>query len=427
MSRIEEITTLTCNKSSLYTDRKNFPINAGWKVERCDMSQEQMYNFSGRCFKQLRASNIDNMCKLAELLRVQDRSTREKAFKAIRASQIAGTQYWGSPSSGLQQILKEPRPGLDSLQKFAPKVTILIKAVMKDGVDEALNTKHFVYSAYTSTITHLGQTLESVRSDQGNPIFKQLKADDFEWQDGAAQTQLTLKPKPMSDVRRNPDAIVFISLKGSKDEKRKLMAAFGFVTPDGDRFEGLYRDGSRSVPLVQVMLGARETNQGLTFLRLQHIHVMEPNPKGWGQIVQTIGRGIRRGTHEGLIHQDMRTVKTTIYSTSIDERLLDAAISKHVDAVTRNLADQHRRYHEQYRALEQDDLTTKIENSIKKNLRTFAANIQKLSSDKSKVKCLCLFFLYRVLKVYVNFNLTCFSSPRRPRLSPLPCSWKTGG
>jgi hypothetical protein len=154
---------------------------------------------------------------------------------------------------------------------------------------------------------------------------------------------------------------------------------------------------------------------------------MEPNPKGWGQIVQTIGRGIRRGTHEGLIHQDMRTVKTTIYSTSIDERLLDAAISKHVDAVTRNLADQHRRYHEQYRALEQDDLTTKRENLIKKNLRTFAANIQKLSSDKSKVKCLCLFFLYRVLKVYVNLNLTCFSSPRPPRLSPLPCSWKTGG
>jgi hypothetical protein len=237
-----------------------------------------MYNFWGRCFKQLSANNVDNMCKLAELLRVKDRSTRGKAFKAIRASQIAGTQYWGSPSSGLQQILKEPRPGLDSLQKFAPKVTILIKAVMKDGVDEALNTKHFVYSAYTSTITHLGQTLESVRSDQGNPIFKQLKADDFEWQDGAAQTQLTLKPKPMSDVRRNPDAIVLISLKGSKDEKRKLMAAFGFVTPDGDRFEGLYRAGSRSVPLVQVMLGARETNQGLTFLRLQHIHIMEPNP-----------------------------------------------------------------------------------------------------------------------------------------------------
>ena len=86
------------------------------------MSQEQMYNFSGRCFKQLSANNVDNMCKLAELLRVQDRSTREKAFKAIRASQIAGTQYWGSPSSGLQKILKEPRPGLDSVQKFAPKV-----------------------------------------------------------------------------------------------------------------------------------------------------------------------------------------------------------------------------------------------------------------------------------------------------------------
>ena len=231
----------------------------------------------------------------------------------------------------------------------------------------------------------------------------------------------------MSDVRRDADAIVFISLKGSKDEKRKLMAAFGFVTPDGDRFEGLYRSGSRSVPLVQVMLGARETNQGLTFLRLQHIHIMEPNPNGWGQIVQTIGRGIRRGTHRGLIQEDMRTVKTTIYSTSIDEGLLDPAISNHVDAVTRNLADQHQRYHEHYRALEQDDLTTKRENSIKKNLRTLAKNIQKLSSDKSKVKFLCLFFLYCMLNEHVNQNLTCSSSPRPPHLSPLPCSWKTGG
>ena len=396
------------------TDRKNFPINAGWKVQRCHMSLEQMHNFASRCSKQLSASNVENVCKLAKLLREPDRGTREKVFKPLRASQNAGTQYWGSQSSGLQQVLKGPRPSLAAAEKFAPKVKKLCEAVLKSGVDTALNTKHFVYSAYTSTITHLAETLQSLRSeDRGRLIFKQLVADDFEWQDGA-QTRLTLKRKPLSDLTRDPDAIVFVSLKGSKDEKKKLMAAFGFVTPGGDRFDGLSREGS-SVPLVQVMLGARETNQGLTFLRLQHIHIMEPNPRGWGQIVQTIGRGIRRGTHEGLSDEDMRTVKTTIYATSIDEEWLDAARSKQVTDVTRILDEQHQKYHERYRALQQvvDERNTTADPSskikanwtkkqiaIKKDLKTLAKNIQKLSADKSKVKRLPLSFLQCATNVY---------------------------
>jgi hypothetical protein len=38
----------------------------------------------------------------------------------------------------------------------------------------------------------------------------------------------------------------------------------------------------------------------LTFLRLQYIHLIEPNPKGWSEVVQATGRGVRRGTHVGL-------------------------------------------------------------------------------------------------------------------------------
>jgi hypothetical protein len=92
-----------------------------------------------------------------------------------------------------------------------------------------------------------------------------------------------------------------VILQGTMEGKKKLKAAFGYVTPGGERFDGLERGcagpGADSTPIVQVLLGSRETNQGLTFLRIQEIHIMEPNPRGWGQILQTIGRGIRRGTH----------------------------------------------------------------------------------------------------------------------------------
>jgi len=77
------------------------------------------------------------------------------------------------------------------------------------------------------------------------------------------------------------NANLFVFLKGSAEQKRKLKAAFGFVTPGGERFEGLMRANATplATPLLQILLGAREAIQGLTFLRLQHIHIMEPNPK----------------------------------------------------------------------------------------------------------------------------------------------------
>jgi hypothetical protein len=68
-------------------------------------------------------------------------------------------------------------------------------------------------------------------------------------------------------------------------------------------------------PLVQLALGSRETNQGFTYLRLQYIHMLEPNPKGWSEVVQATGRGVRRGTHVGLEHfeEHMREVCAYMY------------------------------------------------------------------------------------------------------------------
>jgi len=71
--------------------------------------------------------------------------------------------------------------------------------------------------------------------------------------------------------------MMFVILKGSVGDQLKLKAAFGFVTSDSTRFNGLER--SLGVPLVQILIGSHECNQGLTFLRLQHIHILEPNPK----------------------------------------------------------------------------------------------------------------------------------------------------
>ncbi len=73
---------------------------------------------------------------------------------------------------------------------------------------------------------------------------------------------------------------------------------------------------------MQLVLGSRETNQGLTFLRLQYIHLIEPNPKGWSEVVQATGRGVRRGTHVGLekCEEHMREVSSvtcTCYATCV--------------------------------------------------------------------------------------------------------------
>jgi hypothetical protein len=286
---------------------------------------------------------VDSPAKLAPKIHHSDRGTRDKVFAAFRNMQSAGALYWGSETSGLLQVLKGADPSLANVGEFAPKVKMLCEAVTQGGLDR----KHFVYSAYTGTITHVAKAMEHVKDERGRPMFTQLQACDFEWEQtaGAVRQRLRLKPTaPHVDA----GSVGFVVLKGDKQEQRKLKAAFGFVTPDGERFEGLRRGGAGSAPLVQVLLGARETNQGLTFLRLQHIHIMEPNPRGWGQIVQTMGRGIRRGTHHGVHDPDLRTVRTTIYCTTANKEELEQRRQRQLAESRSCLKSNHDRFHEKY-------------------------------------------------------------------------------
>jgi hypothetical protein len=150
------------------------------------------------------------------------------------------------------------------VSKFAPKIKQLCEAVAQTPLD--LHMKHFVYSCYQSTITHLGATFDALRKD-GAHVFQQVKAEDFEW----CGKQVALKPSSKA-AKLNADSctIVFVILKGNAEEKKLLRAAFGFVTPDGERFEGLQR--STAMPLVQVILGARESNQDNASLPPTHSH-----------------------------------------------------------------------------------------------------------------------------------------------------------
>lgn len=361
-------------------DLSTHPIDGGWSVERCKMVEAQLFNFSTRCHLQLshNTRGVQNPCQLAKLLLHGDKNTRDMAYAACRHVQVAAGVHWGSESSGLKRVLHED-PRLEAVKKLAPKFERLIEALQKgrqESLAKCLDTKHLVYSAYQSTISHLGITLDNVQGSGGRHIFKRLLASDFEWK---CSGNLELKP----DIKIEPDVIYFVILKGNAEEKQKLKAAFGFVTPGGERFAGLLRARSH-LPLVQVLLGARETNQGLTFLRLQYIHVMEPNPRGWGQIMQTIGRGIRRGTHEGIVDKEMRTVRTKIYTTALDEKWLKAENDRQLDQTSERLAQEHKRFHLEYRKLIADGLIE--EKRVKMNLKSLSKNIQKLSLELDKLK-----------------------------------------
>ena len=216
----------------------------------------------------------------------------------------------------------------------------------------------------------------------GRRVFQQLKADDFEWKG----KNIRLKPH----VRIGSKAIVFVNLRGNAEEKKKLKAAFGFVTPGGERFEGLLRSSSKDQPLVQILLGSRETNQGLTFLRLQHIHILEPNPRGWGQIIQTMGRGIRRGTHEGITDEHLRKVRTTIYATTLDDGRLKEERERQRTELVRELTSVRSMYQSQYcqlkRLLGADGVKEKEVRSVRKALKPLAKNFRILSADKAKLE-----------------------------------------
>ena len=146
-------------------DLSTHPIDGGWSVERCEMSMEQLFNFSTRCSRQFKEiqSHIPkahNSCQLAEFLTAEDKNTRGLVCTAFRHMQVAAGGFWGSGASGLKHILEGGDPSLEGVGKLAPKFERLCRAFqhpLHESLDP-INTKHFVYSAYQSTITQLSNT-----------------------------------------------------------------------------------------------------------------------------------------------------------------------------------------------------------------------------------------------------------------------------
>ena len=309
-------------------DLSRYPINCGVDKVVVEMSQPQLYNFSKRCQMQLDAFGAEDFEVLLASIRDGSGPHWKDAVKRARLTQTAGTVFWGGSRAGLYSVLQlnknqgsalaaefqpdsqaaqgpsaevtpgsTPGPTPEILIGYSPKFKKIVDCVRNPPGTEPLETKHFIYSSNQSTITSFAQTLQRLYDPvQQVPfkLFKQLCAQDFQWSSNE-ETELALVNPLTLD---NPLQILFVVLGGTVDDKKKLKTAFGQITPDGARYEGLRRaDGS---PLIQAILGTHETNQGLTFLRLQHIHLIEPNPKGWSEasnvllvVMLLVGFGLR--------------------------------------------------------------------------------------------------------------------------------------
>jgi hypothetical protein len=138
---------------------------------------------------------------------------------------------------------------LELVGQFAPKYAAVIRHIM--GIPENYRTqkKHFIYSCCQHPITHLSTILEMIELELPNHglknPFKQLHAKDLDWvtqEDGKTVLKLA-ENMTMEKFLDFPEQLVFVCLTGNsykKEDRDKVMAAFGRVTPDGRRFEGLH-------------------------------------------------------------------------------------------------------------------------------------------------------------------------------------------
>ena len=275
-------------------DLSRYPVNGGVDTVAVEMSQTQMYNFSKRCQIQLRAFSAADIEGLLAPIRDGSGERWKDAVRKARLTQTAGTVFWGGSRSGLCSVLSRSElpsdPDLEALvpvtpeilSKYAPKFRAIALCVLNPPGTESLETKHFIYSSNQASVSYLTRILNRLQSIAGLPLFKQLFAQDFEWTSSEERELRLAKGFELA----HPRQIMFVVLNGTVDEKKKLKAAFGQITPDGTRYEGLKR--ACGPPLIQAVLGTHESNQGLTFLRLQHIHLIEPNPRGWSEVLFTI-------------------------------------------------------------------------------------------------------------------------------------------
>ena len=286
---------------------RHFPVDCGVHKVTVPLGEGQVYNFTSRANPLLKDLGYDSFEALASPLSGDNQGERKLAMVAARRVQAAATVFKGGARHGLVSALHD-EPNLESVDRFAPKLAALVRRVLDPPNGTApLETKHFVYSGNQSTITALRNVLNSVQATiaQGDThLFVELTEDMLAWQDGHL---VLAQPFEVLEGQR-----VFVVLKGTKQIREKLLAAFGRATADGTRHEGLRRPCGK--PLVQVIIGSHEANQGITYLRLQHVHLLEPNAKGWNEVVQATGRGVRRDTHIG-VPTHMRRVMTHIYVT----------------------------------------------------------------------------------------------------------------
>ncbi|KAJ1492858.1 hypothetical protein T484DRAFT_2872066 [Baffinella frigidus] len=328
-------------------DLRNFPEDLGCYPVDCVMSRKEWAIFSDRQGDSIRAlggeSGGDSETAIAEFFAKLGRSdgvdaaAYRRAVNVARTLQTATSAFWGGPSSGLCALLhNEESVTLDEVKELSAKFEKVAynllhpakalqhlrtreylpeKLKVMDLTDlTPLDTRHFVYSANRAGCTRLITCLNSLKTESGKE-FKQFTVLDLVDPDRPDEYAL----RNAGDLKLDFEGqMAFLMLEGNAKEKEVLLKAFGYVTADSTRHEGFKRRDGK--PFFQVLLGTHETNQGLTFLRVQLVHLLDPIARGWSQVVQATGRAVRRGTHSGLEGRGeaLRCVVTLIYRSAAD-------------------------------------------------------------------------------------------------------------
>ncbi|KAJ1483366.1 hypothetical protein T484DRAFT_1950170 [Baffinella frigidus] len=333
-------------------DRRNFPEDLGCYPVDCIMSRKEWAIFSerqGHTIRDLgggerggeRGGESEEAISefFAKLGRSDgvDADAYRRAVNVARNLQRASLAFWGGRSSGLCALLLngegvtlgEVKELSAKFEKIAYNLLHPAKALQHLRTREhapeklkvmdltdltPLDTRHFVYSANRAGCTRLITCLNNLKMDSGR-AFKQFTVDDLK--DPANPDEYMLRDA--GDLKLDFEGqLAFLMLEGNAKDKEVLLKAFGYVTAGSTRHEGLKRRDGK--PFFQVLLGTHETNQGLTFLRVQLVHLLDPIARGWSQVVQATGRAVRRGTHSGLEGRGeaMRCVVTIIYRSAAD-------------------------------------------------------------------------------------------------------------
>ena len=216
-----------------------------------------------------------------------------------------------------------------ALLDVAAKVTAFAKFARKPKDNgqlfDPLEVKHFVYTRRRAPTFMLNFTeaLRGIRDGDSYP-FQIFDITSFQYDmlpsvdpvTREAMTNGKLSPcnvRLRPDVTVRPDALGVLVLNGRTAEQRTVLKQVFGYDKGNQRFEGMCRGGG-SVPLVQIMLAFDESNQGMTLLRVQFVHFMEPCLGGvqYNEIIQAKGRGLRPNCHRDVA-EHLRFVRTRVY------------------------------------------------------------------------------------------------------------------